>query len=198
MPSFQTWFIQEYSNLPANAPLFRWPAGTWSPLLMHSMTIYRALSVLAGECNFIQSEVYKNSFSFGKRSDRILCYNCTNYYFEIEQEDEDKKYGKSKEHRPNPIIQMGLFTDGDGIPLAFFLFSGNSNEQTSLKPLEKKILQEFGHDKFICCNDAGLRSEANREFLKTLKGMNFADVEDQRFMPLYKRETIQKRSKGKE
>lgn len=126
--------------------------------------VYRALSVLADECDFIQSEAYKNSFFFGKRSNRILYYDCTNYYFEIEQEDGSKKYGKSKEHRPNPIIQMGLFTDGDGIPLAFSLFPGSSNEQTSLKPLEKKILQEFGHDKFIYCSDAGLGSEANREF----------------------------------
>lgn len=83
--------------------------------------VYRALSVLADECDFIQSEAYKNSFFFGKRSDRVLYYDCTNYYFEIEQEDGDEKYGKSKEHRPNPIIQMGLFTDGDGIPLAFSL-----------------------------------------------------------------------------
>jgi hypothetical protein len=104
---------------------------------------YRAMSTLAEECDFIQSEVYKNSFFFGKRSDRVLYYDCTNYYFEIEQEDGDEKYGKSKEHRPNPIIQMGLFTDGDGIPLAFSLFPGNSNEQTSLKPLEKKILQDM-------------------------------------------------------
>lgn len=59
---------------------------------------------------------------------------------------------------------MGLFTDGDGIPLAFSLFPGSSNEQTSLKPLEKKILKEFGHDKFIYCSDAGLGSETNREF----------------------------------
>lgn len=126
--------------------------------------VYRALSVLADECDFIQSEAYKNSFFFGKRSNRILYYDCTNYYFEIEQENGSKKYGKSKEHRPNPIIQMGLFTDGDGIPLAFSLFPGSSNEQTSLKPLEKKILQEFGHDKFIYCSDAELGSEANREF----------------------------------
>ncbi len=84
--------------------------------------VYRALSVLASEMDFIQSEVYKNSFFLGNRNDRILYYDCTNYYFEIEQEDGDKKYGKSKEHRPNPIIQMGLFTDGDGIPLAFFFF----------------------------------------------------------------------------
>lgn len=126
--------------------------------------VYRALSVLSDECDFIQSEIYKNSHFAGKRNDRILYYDCTNYYFEIEQEDGDKKYGKSKEHRPNPIIQMGLFTDGDGIPLAFSLFPGNQNEQTSLKPLEKKILQNFGCDKFIYCSDAGLASESNREF----------------------------------
>lgn len=126
--------------------------------------IYRALSVLADECDFIQSEVYKNSFFLGKRNDRILYYDCTNFYFEIEQEDGSKKYGKSKEHRPNPIIQMGLFVDGDGIPLAFSLFPGNQNEQTSLKPLEKKILQQFGCDKFIYCSDAGLASESNRVY----------------------------------
>lgn len=124
--------------------------------------VYRALSVLAAEMDFIQSEVYKNSFFLGNRMDRILYYDCTNYYFEIEQEDGDKKYGKSKEHRPNPVIQMGLFTDGDGIPLAFSLFPGNQNEQKSLKPLETKILQQFGCDKFIYCSDAGLASEDNR------------------------------------
>ena len=124
--------------------------------------IYRALSVLAKECDLIQSEVYKNSFFLGKRNDKVLYYDCTNYYFEIEQEYGDKKYGKSKEHRPNPIIQMGLFTDGDGIPLAFSLFPGSQNEQKSLKPLETKILQQFGCQKFIYCSDAGLASEDNR------------------------------------
>lgn len=126
--------------------------------------VYRALSVLADECDLIQSEAYKNSHFVTKRNDKILYYDCTNYYFEIQQEDGNKKYGKSKEHRPNPIIQMGLFTDGDGIPLAFSLFPGNSNEQTSLKPLEKKVLQEFGCEKFIYCSDAGLGSENNRKF----------------------------------
>ena len=126
--------------------------------------VYRALSILAEELDFIQAEVYKNSFFFGKRNDRFLYYDCTNYYFEIEQEDGDKKYGKSKEHRPNPIIQMGLFTDGDGLPLAFSLFPGSQNEQKSLKPLEQKILQQFGCQKFIYCSDAGLASEDNRTF----------------------------------
>ena len=126
--------------------------------------VYRALSVLAREMDFIQAEVYKNSFFLGNRNDRILYYDCTNYYFETEQEDGDKKYGKSKEHRPNPIIQMGLFTDGDGLPLAFSLFPGNQNEQKSLKPLETKILQQFGCQTFIYCSDAGLASEDNRVF----------------------------------
>ena len=126
--------------------------------------IYRALDVLGNECDFIQSEVYKNSHLLGKRNDRILFYDCTNYYFEIEQEDNVRKYGKSKEHRPNPIIQMGMFMDGDGIPLAFSLFPGNASEQTSLKPLEEKVLSEFGCQKFIYCSDAGLGSEKIRNY----------------------------------
>ncbi|WP_026660004.1 IS1634 family transposase, partial [Butyrivibrio sp. AC2005] len=126
--------------------------------------VYRALSVLAEESDFIQSEVFKCSKIFGKRNDRVLYYDCSNFYFEIEQEDGIKKYGKSKEHRPNPIVQMGLFIDGDGIPLAFSIFGGNQNEQKSLKPLESKILQQFGHEKFIYCSDAGLGSTDNRKF----------------------------------
>ena len=126
--------------------------------------VYRALDVLGTECDLIQSEVYKNSHFLGKRNDKILYYDCSNYYFEIEQDNGSKKYGKSKEHRPNPIIQMGLFMDGDGIPLAFSLFPGNANEQTSLKPLEKKVLGDFGCQKFIYCSDAGLGSESIREY----------------------------------
>ncbi len=121
--------------------------------------LYRALDILGEECDFIQSEVYKNSRFLGKRNDKILYYDCSNYYFEIEQAEGSKKYGKSKEHRPNPIIQMGLFMDGDGIPLAFSLFPGNQNEVKSLKPLEKQVIEDFGCQKFIYCCDAGLASE---------------------------------------
>ena len=126
--------------------------------------VYRALDVLGAECDLIQAELYKNSHFLGARNDKVLYYDCSNYYFEIEQEDGNKKYGKSKEHRPNPIIQMGLFMDGDGIPLAFCTFAGNAKEHTSLKPLEKKILGEFGCQKFIYCSDAGLGSESIREY----------------------------------
>ena len=126
--------------------------------------VYRALDILGSECDFIQSEVYKNSSFLGKRNDKILFYDCTNYYFEIEQENGEKKYGKSKEHRPNPIVQMGLFMDGDGIPLAFSIFPGNANEQTSLKPLEEKVISDFGCQRFIYCSDAGLGSEKIRNY----------------------------------
>lgn len=126
--------------------------------------VYRALDILGSECDFIQSEVYKNSRLVCRRNDRVLYYDCSNYYFEIEQEDGSKKYGKSKEHRPNPIIQMGLFMDGDAVPLAFSLFPGNTNEQKSLKPLEKTVLEEFGCQRFIYCSDAGLASEDIRAY----------------------------------
>ena len=125
--------------------------------------VYRSLNVLGKECDLIQSETYKNSHLVGKRNDKLLFYDCTNYYFEIEDEDGIKRYGKSKEHRPNPIIQMGMFMDGDGIPLAFSLFPGNANEQTSIKPLEEKILKEFDCQKFIYCSDAGLGLEKIRK-----------------------------------
>ena len=126
--------------------------------------MYRSLSVLAEESDFIQSELYRNSNYIHPRNKRILYYDCTNYYFEIEEESGLKRYGKSKEHRPNPIVTMGLFMDADGIPMAFDIFPGNQNEQTTLRPLEAKILQDFGCSEFIFCSDAGLGSAGNRRF----------------------------------
>ena len=126
--------------------------------------IYRALEVIAKETDFIQAELYKNSLKVSKRNTNILYYDCTNYFFEIEQESGLRQYGPSKEHRPNPITQMGLFMDGDGIPLAFSITAGNTNEQITLTPLEEKILEDFKLSKFIVCTDAGLASNANRKF----------------------------------
>lgn len=124
--------------------------------------LYRALSVLAEESDFIQEELYKNSNFIHSRNSKILYYDCTNYYFETEAEDGIKKYGKSKEHRPNPIITMGLFMDADGIPLAFDIFLGNQNEQLTLKPLEKKVIKDFNCSEFVFCSDAGLGGKSNR------------------------------------
>ncbi len=126
--------------------------------------VYRALSVIAEESDFIQSELYKNSNFIHPRNSRILYYDCTNYYFEIEEEENLKRYGKSKENRPNPIVTMGLFMDADGIPLAFDIFPGNQNEQTTLKPLETKIIRDFNCSEFIYCSDSGLGSASNRRF----------------------------------
>ena len=126
--------------------------------------IYRSLEIIAKESDFIQAELYKNSLALSKRNDRILYYDCTNYYFEIEQEEGDKQFGPSKENRPNPIVEMGLFMDGDGIPLAFSIHSGNTNEQLTLQPLEKRILKDFSLSKFVVCTDAGLSSTSNRKF----------------------------------
>jgi transposase len=126
--------------------------------------VYRALEVIAKESDFIQAQLYKNSLAVSKRNDKILYYDCTNYFFEIEQEDGDKQYGPSKENRPNPIVEMGLFMDGDGIPLAFSIHSGNTNEQLTLQPLEQKILDDFSLARFVVCTDGGLSSSANRKF----------------------------------
>jgi len=126
--------------------------------------IYRALEVIAKESDFIQSEVYNNSRSIQKRNAGVLFYDCTNYFFEIEQESGLKQYGYSKEHRPNPIVQMGLFIDSDGIPLAFDIHAGNTNEQVTLRPLEQKILKDFELSRIVVCTDAGLASNDNRKF----------------------------------
>lgn len=126
--------------------------------------LYRSLSVIASNDEMIQSSLYKNSSKLIKRNSEILYYDCTNFFFEIEHEDGLKQYGHSKENRPNPIVQMGLFMDGDGIPLAFSIDPGNTNEQTTLQPLESKIIRDFNLSKFIVCTDAGLASNANRKF----------------------------------
>jgi hypothetical protein len=126
--------------------------------------IYRALGVIAKESELIQAELYKNSVKVSKRNTGVLYYDCTNFFFEIEQEEGLKQYGYSKEHRPNPVVGMGLIMDGDGIPLAFSIHEGNRNEETTLRPLEKKILSDFRLSRFVMCTDAGVASTANRKF----------------------------------
>lgn len=126
--------------------------------------VYRALTVIAAENDYIQSHIYKNSLKFSNRKTGVIFYDCTNFFYEIEQEDDFRKYGVSKEHRPNPIVQMGLFMDHEGIPLAFVMNPGSTNEQLTLQPLEKKLLSDFQLSKFVVCTDAGLSSESNRKF----------------------------------
>ncbi len=132
--------------------------------------IYRALDVLAEESDFIQQQLYSNSFALGKRHCGVIYYDCTNFFFEIEESDESglRQYGKSKENRPLPIVEMGMFIDSDGIPLAMCINPGNTNEQITLRPLEQKIIDDYRISKFVVCTDAGLASKANKKFNDTL------------------------------
>lgn len=154
--------------------------------------IYRALSVLASENDFIQSELYRNSAKISERNSSVLYYDCTNFFFEKEEEDELKKYGKSKQHQPLPIVGMGLFMDGDGIPLAFDIYPGNKNEQPTLKPLEQKVIKDFGLGNIIVCTDAGLSSAANRRFNNaTIKGVqkrSFITTQSIKMLPAHLKE----------
>lgn len=124
--------------------------------------LYRSLPILAEERYFIESELYKNSEKIYKRDTSILYYDCTNFYFEIEDEYDMCMYGKSKENRANPIVQYGLFMDAKGIPIADIVFDGNKNEQFSMKELEEKIEKDFEFSRFIVCADAGLNGWENK------------------------------------
>ena len=139
--------------------------------------IMRTMDILAAHYDEYISHLFEKSGSIIRRNTSVCFYDCTNYYFEIETEDEDyvdevtgeiikglRKYGPSKEHRPNPIAQMGLFMDADGIPLSMCITSGSDNEQTTAIPLEKKLLQMFRNKKFIYCADAGLGSLKIRNY----------------------------------
>ena len=149
--------------------------------------VYRSLDVLSQHSDELQAAVYENSQNLIDRNKEVLFYDCTNYFFEIEEGRGDAQYGKSKEHRPNPIVQMGLFLDGDGFPLCFSMFPGNQNEQPTLKPLEKKILRDFNLSEFIVCTDAGLASTENRKF-NAISGRAFIVTQSLKMLKSFLRE----------
>jgi transposase len=127
---------------------------------------YRALSYIAENIDFIQESLFNNSKKIIERNSNVIYYDCTNYFFDIDIEDDLRRYGISKEHRPNPIVGMGLFMDGDGLPLSYNIYPGNQNEQLSLIPEETKIVNNFKLDntKMILCTDAGLSSDNIKKF----------------------------------
>ena len=127
---------------------------------------YRALSYIANNIDFIQENLFINSKNVIKRNSKVIYYDCTNYFFEINEEDDLRRHGISKEHKPNPIVGMGLFMDGDGIPLSFNIYPGNQNEQKTLIPEESKIINDFKLDdtKIILCTDAGLASDDIKKY----------------------------------
>lgn len=157
--------------------------------------IYRALSLLSSHIDDIQACVWSNSQKITDRNTRIIYYDCTNYYFEIEDNDKDfvdkqtgeyipglRKRGKSKENRPNPIVQMGMLMDGDGMPLSFIIFPGNESEQPSLQKIEEMVANKFGLNEFIISTDAGLGSENNRRYNMT-EGREYITVQSLPSLP---------------
>lgn len=147
--------------------------------------IYRSLDIISDGFEYIQKRLYKNSLDVVKRDTTVMYYDCTNYFFETEQADpvgikkDDKgnevktvglrQYGFSKEHRPNPVVQMGMFIDKTGFPIAMCINPGNTNEQVTLVPTEKKIVEDMGIEKIVVCTDGGLSSEDNRSYNSTAK-----------------------------
>ena len=125
--------------------------------------VYRALSLLATEFNEIQADVYRRSLKSGKRDTRVVYYDLTNYFFEWEEEQGLVQYGHSKEGRPLPIVQMGLFMDKDGFPLAMCIEPGNTAETTTLRPMEELLKEKFGLSRLVVCTDGGLSSYENRK-----------------------------------
>ena len=125
--------------------------------------VYRALSLLATEFNEIQADVYKRSLKLGKRNTQVVYYDLTNYFFEWEEEGGLVQYGHCKEGRPLPIVQMGLFMDHDGFPLAMCIEPGNTAESSTLKPMEQILKDKFGLSKLVVCTDGGLSTYENRK-----------------------------------
>ena len=125
--------------------------------------VYRALSLLAEEFNEIQADVYKRSQKLSKRNTGVVYYDLTNYFFEWEEEGGLVQFGHCKEGRPLPIVQMGLFMDHDGFPLAMCIEPGNKAETSTLKPIEQILKDKFGLSKLVVCTDGGLSSYENRK-----------------------------------
>lgn len=139
--------------------------------------ILRFMDILEENYNDYIRWIYRKSNNVIIRNLRAIYYDCTNFYFECEKEDENvvdpvtgevidglRKFGISKEHRPNPIVEMGLVIDERGIPMSMCIHPGNTNEQNTAIPLEKEILTMLKGAKFIYCADAGLSSYSIRKF----------------------------------
>ena len=139
--------------------------------------ILRFMDLLEENYDDYLAWLFKHSNTIVKRETSVLYYDCSNFYFESERPDEDvidevtgeilkgmRQYGFSKEHRPNPIVEMGLFMDSRGIPITMCLHPGNTSEQLTAIPLERDVMKMLPGAKFIYCADAGLGSYNIRKF----------------------------------
>ena len=129
--------------------------------------VYRSLSLMAKNFDLIEEKAFKGMKKYADVDTSVTYYDCTNFYFEIEEEDGFRTYGKSKENRPNPIVQMGLFLDRNGLPISMCINPGRTNEQKTMIPLEKLMTERFGIEKFVVCADCGLSGKRNLRFNST-------------------------------
>ena len=129
--------------------------------------VYRSLSLMAKNFDLIEEKAFKGMKKYADVDTSVTYYDCTNFYFEIEEEDGFRTYGKSKENRPNPIVQMGLFLDRNGLPISMCINPGKTNEQKTMIPLEKLMTERFGIEKFVVCADCGLSGKRNLRFNST-------------------------------
>ena len=136
-----------------------------NPVSLHQ--IYRALIAIGQNTDYLQERLFHYSKNTMQRNTSIIYYDCTNFFFESLKETDLRRPGASKENRRTPLVQMGIFMDADGLPLAFNINPGNTNEQTTLRPLEKMIDQKMNIEQFIMCTDAGLSSGSNKLYNDT-------------------------------
>ena len=129
--------------------------------------IYRALVAMSSNMEYIQARLFHYSKDVLCRNTTVIYYDCTNFFFESTRQSELRRPGASKENRRTPIVQMGVFMDADGLPLAFNINPGNTNEQTTLRPLERMVGEKMDIEEFIICTDAGLSSSNNRLYNDT-------------------------------
>ena len=128
--------------------------------------LYRGLTYLNNDLDYIQKELYNNSKTIVDRNTKIMYFDCTNYYFDINEETDFQKYGHGKDGKAKPLVGMGLFMDGHGLPIAMNLFPGNENETKHLIPLQEEISKEFNlEDKqTIICTDAAMCTDEIKQF----------------------------------
>lgn len=127
--------------------------------------IYRSLSYLSKEIDNIQTQLFDYSNKIIDRNYKVIYYDCTNYFFYTEEND-FQKYGIGKQHQPLPLVQMGLFMDADGYPIAMNINPGNTAESKTMIPSEEKILNNYNlkGKNIVVCTDAAMCSDDIKKY----------------------------------
>ena len=123
--------------------------------------VYRCLSFLNKHKETIQVWINDKIKENYGRDTSLIYYDVTNYYFETDEQNDFLRKGVSKEHRPNPIVQMGLFMDNNAIPLTYELFAGNTNDCLTYRPNFGRIKKQFNLGRVISVADKGMTTGDN-------------------------------------